>query len=251
VRYAALRRGSRPGGWTHRWPVTRPGDYPAGYVGAARAAARAAGYFYLNRGWRRSGCLLSHLRAGWTPTGWVVRVWYLDRRRKSRPLRRRRRPRRVRRRPRRRWRGRRPRWAVRTRRTGWIRRHRRTAWPATLAGVTPPDRWIWVRLRGVRLGNADTIAAHVGYRLRGRHARRIRGVALPILRLTQKIPGVVGARVRCAGRFTRRQRADRAVHRWGRVGRADRTVRVEDRGVSTALRFGRVGVTVTVAYAGG
>ena len=239
MRYAALRRGTRPGGWSRRWPVTAPLDYPGGYVGAARAARAAAAYFYLNRGVRRSKCLLSHVRPGWSPAGWITRVWYVDARRRTRPVRRRRRRRHRRVRPRRPWRRGRPAWAARTRRITW------------LAGEWRLGGWIWVRLPALRVGNADTLAAHVGYRLRGRHARRIRGVALPVLRLTQRMPGVVGARVRCAGRFTRRQRADRAIHRWGRVGRADRTARVEDRGVTAALRFGAVGVTVTVAYRGG
>lgn len=245
MKYAALRRGARPAGWTRRWPVTAPVDYPAGYVGAARAARAAAAFFYLNRGARRAKCLLSHVRPGWTSAGWVTRVWYVDRRRRRRPLRRRRR---VRRRRRRWWRRRRPAWSVATRRTRWLRRTGRVARLVGLDHHWSVGRWVWARIPRWNLGNVDTLAAYVGYRLRGRHARRIRGVVLPVLRLSQQMRGVSGARIRCAGRFTRRQRADRAIHRWGRVGRADRTARVEDRGVSAAFRFGAVGVTLTVAY---
>jgi ribosomal protein S3 len=88
------------------------------------------------------------------------------------------------------------------------------------------------------------------YRLRGRFERRTKSVALPLLRLTQKMPGVVGARVRCHGRFTRRQRADRATHKWGRLGRTHLGARVEDARTGAALRFGAVGVTLLVNYGG-
>jgi ribosomal protein S3 len=107
---------------------------------------------------------------------------------------------------------------------------------------------VWVRLPGLFEGNLDTLVAHLVYRLRGRFERRTKSVALPVLRLTQKMPGVVGARVRCHGRFTRRQRADRSVHKWGRLGRTHRAARVEDARAGVALRFGAVGVTVLVNY---
>jgi ribosomal protein S3 len=64
------------------------------------------------------------------------------------------------------------------------------------------------------------------------------------------MPGVVGARVRCHGRFTRRQRADRATHKWGRLGRTHLGARVEDARTGAALRFGAVGVTLLVNYGG-
>jgi ribosomal protein S3 len=105
-----------------------------------------------------------------------------------------------------------------------------------------------VRLPGLFEGNLDTLVAHLVYRLAGRYERRTKSVALPVLRLTQKMPGVVGASVRCHGRFTRRQRADAAVHAWGRLGRGDRSARVVDARTGVALRFGAVGVTVVVNY---
>jgi hypothetical protein len=228
VKYAALRRASRPGGFTRRWPVTAPRDYPGGHVGSARVVRAAAAYFYLNRGWSRARHLLSHLRVTWGSAGWVVRVFYVDARR--------RRPRRV-------GRG----------RSGWVRS--RGAAPY-LAGVATrwarsrPAGWVWCRLPGLFEGNLDTLVAHLVYRLRGRFERRTKSVALPLLRLTQKMPGVVGARVRCHGRFTRRQRADRSTHKWGRLGRTHLGARVEDARATTALRFGAVGVTLLVNYGG-
>ena len=57
--------------------------------------------------------------------------------------------------------------------------------------------------------------------------------------------------LRCAGRFTRRQRADRAAYRWGRLGRGDPATRVEEAFFTVPLRFGAVGVTLLVSYAPG
>lgn len=228
MRYARLRRAARPVGFTRRWPAAGVRlDYPAGHVGAARAAAAAAGYFYLNRGWRRTRNLFSHVRPVWTPAGWRTNVFYVDRRR-ARPVR-----------------------GGRPGRAAHLGAHPAAGYLTGVArrwGDPRGTTWVWCRLPTLVVGTLDTLVAHLGYRLRGRAERRVKQVALPLLGLTQRLPGAVGGAVRCHGRFTRRQRADRAVHSWGVLHRTARTARVADTAAAVTLRFGAVGVTLLVNY---
>ena len=116
---------------------------------------------------------------------------------------------------------------------------------ATLGG---PVVWQWCPLDTPHHGGVGLVQAALRYRLRGRYQRRIKTVVYPLMARLRRTPGVVGAQVRCCGRFTRSQRATRARYGWGRLGLGDPSQRVATAFVTVALRFGSVGVTVVVNY---
>lgn len=248
-------------------------DYPVGVYSGHQCTQLVRGYFLLNRPWRRTGNLFSHTRVFWR-TKWTALVWYVDRRR-------------VRRRTRAataavgwwRWCVRTPRttvvaflvaphryvqryrWGVRSfsqvpphphggrwNRLGLLSAARGFINPAAAAAVgLPGGVWVWCGLPDLFRAGLATVMADLAYRLTGRGERRIRGVALPLLNLTRQLPGVTGASVRCHGRFVRRQRADHQTYRWGRLSRTNASVLLDQGFATAALRFGAVGVTVTVS----
>lgn len=230
-------------GGSSNWRV----DYPGGYARGTAAAAAVGGYFFLNPGWKKSGFLFSHARVTWTPRGWTSRVYFVGRPRRRRP------PRGWRRwvRPRPPHRGRPPRGGRRSPprwgRTIFARGGRWAPWGETTR-VWRATRWVWCRIPTLRVGTLDTLMNHLSYRIRGHSERRIRGVALPLLGVTRRVLGAVGAHLRCSGRFTRRPRGETRSFKWGRLRRGTPTARVEQSFLTVPLRFGAVGVTLTVAY---
>lgn len=198
------------------------------------------GYFFLNRFWTlsRRGALFSHSSVHWTDGTWVVRVWYW--RRWRRPWRRR-------------WTRRlrfTPRWQ-----TIWIKDR---PWKKLIAtrGVAqlwsqhhPGAQLRWTRLGGIRSGGVPQLVWGLRYRLVGRIELRARRVVIPLLRAASRLPGVRGVHVRCNGRFTRRQRAGHEVFQWGALQRSRVNTRVQTGFYAAPLRFGSVGVTLTVSFA--
>ena len=255
-------------------------DYPVGHYLAQHTGQQVKSYFFLNPGWRRTGNLFSHTRVTWA-TQWVAWVWYVDRRQRqrsqtglrratewwrwlSRPARSPRRRRRTlkvvahRYRRRYRWGGQNGRPTVLTSSGGrWFRPGRlwlyRGALQRTAAARTarPDGRWVWCVLPNLFYAGVAPLMADLAYRLQGRGERRLRGVALPLLNLTRRLPGVTGAAVRCHGRFVRRQRADHQTYRWGTLHRTNLAVTVDQGFATAALRFGAVGVTLTVGFGPG
>jgi len=203
--------------------VTAHPDHPVGFRSGWDRLHRGVNYF---GGPRRGRYLFSHVRPGWSG-GWSLPCWYVDRRR--------RRPRRGRNR------------LVRVVRAG---RGYALGGGARVWGIPLGTVWVWTRLPGVFQGNLETLLSHVGYRLAGRGERRVKQVVLPLLGLTRRTPGVVGASVRVAGRFGRRQRADRARYSWGRPGRTHLGTFLADGTSEATLRFGRVGLKLAVNYGG-
>ena len=243
-----------PVGGSSTWRV----DYPVGYTRGELAAAAVGGYFFLNPGWRRSGFLFSHVRVTWTPQGWTSRVYFVGRPRRGRPPRGWRRWLRPSRPPRGVFRvGSFSRGVEQTRvappgvprwgRVVLARGGRSAPWGET-ARVWRATRWVWSRIPHLRVGTLETLMNHLSYRIRGRFERRIRGVALPLLGLTRRIPTAVGAHLRCSGRFTRRPRGETQNFTWGVLRRGTPSTRVEQSFLTVPLRFGAVGVTLTVAY---
>lgn len=217
--------------------------------------------------WWRSRKVYSHTTVVWSG-GWVVNVYVVSRTRRGR--RRRVHPRRVR--P---WRAapvvadhwwRRPPGRPATvefpglwhrlvrvvrRRRGYLTVGAAHAWgAAAAAGLGHPVRWRWCRFRNFHNGGAHTFLAVVRYALRGRGYRGIAGVVRPLLRVTRRAPYAGGASVRCAGRFGRKQRAEYKVHGWGRLTRSGVGAPVEEARLLLPLKFGVVGVTLTVSFAG-
>lgn len=233
-------------GGSSNWRV----DYPGGYARGTVAAATVGGYFFLNPGWKKSGFLFSHTRVTWTPAGWTSRVYFVGRPRRGRP-------------PSgwRRWvfpRPPREEFSVQVRkilppggsrwgRVIFARGGRAAPWGETTR-VWRTTQWVWCRIPTLRVGTLETLMNHLSYRIRGRFERRIRGVALPLLGTTRRVSGAVGAHLRCSGRFTRRPRGETQTFKWGVLRRGTPTTRVEQSFLTVPLRFGAVGVTLTVAY---
>ena len=140
-----------------------------------------------------------------------------------------------------------PRGAPRWGRVVLARGGRFAPWGET-ARVWRTTRWVWCRIPTLRVGTLETLMNHLSYRIRGRFERRIRSVALPLLGTTRRVSGVVGAHLRCSGRFTRRPRGETQTFKWGVLQRGTPTTRVEQSFLTVPLRFGAVGVTLTVAY---
>lgn len=256
-------------------------DYPVGHYHAQHIAQQVKTYFFLNMGWRQTGNLFSHTRVTWA-TQWVAWVWYVDRRQQRRsetelrratewwrwlaqPFRRRRsgRPRSsavVTHRYRRRYR-----WgrsgvyssATPVRGGRWFRPGHLWLYRGPLqrgaaaAAAHPGGRWVWCVLPNLFYAGVAPLMADLAYRLQGRGERRLRGVAIPLLNLTRQLPGVTGAAVRCHGRFVRRQRADHQTYRWGTLHRTNLAMAVDQGFATAALRFGAVGVTLTVGFGPG
>lgn len=219
--------------------------------------------------WWRSHKVYSHTTVVWS-AGWTVNVYVVGRPR-------RRRPRRVtppvRRRP---WRttpGGHPRWwrrplgkaprgeelpglwhrlvRVVRRRRGYLLAAGAATWAAeATTRLGHPVRWRWCRLRNSYQGGVLTLLAAVRYSLRGRGYRGMAGVVRPLLRATRRAPHAVGASIRCAGRFGRKQRAEYKVYGWGRLTRSGVGAPVEQSRLTLPLKFGVVAVTLTVSFAG-
>ena len=242
-----------PVGGVSNWRV----DYPVGYTRGEAAASAVGGYFFLNPGWKKSGFLFSHTRVTWTPSGWTTRVYFVGRPRRGRPppgwrrwLRPWRSPPGVYRVGRPRSRGARlvtPPGGSRWGRVVLARGGRYAPWGET-ARVWRATRWVWCRIPTLRVGTLETLMNHLSYRIRGRSERRIRGVALPLLGTTRRVAGAVGAHLRCSGRFTRRPRGETQTFKWGVLQRGTPTTRLEQLFLTVPLRFGAVGITLTVAY---
>lgn len=239
------------------WPLTpHTRDYGVNFKSSRTLSGEARGYFFLNPGWRRSRGLFSHVQTLWSSKGWKVQVWFLSgprrrrwgrrwpRTRLLRQHRRRRRPRRAR-----------PtlypgKWSRCVSLVGWKRRGVSVgahAWGLSRGGV----QWGWVRLpRGRRYTPPVGLLARLRYRLgTGRIEVRSRRVGLPLLRGALRLGGVVGAQVRCCGRFSRRQRATQETFRAGYLGKGTTRVTQVTEFTTLALRFGAVGVTLTVSFA--
>lgn len=245
-------------GGSSNWRV----DYPGGYSRGEIAAAAVGGYFFLNPGWAKSGFLFSHVRVTWGVSGWTTKVYFVGRTRRVRPplgwtrwvrpgrprrgevhVVSRRDPRRSRRGPRVPPGGVPPPWG----RAVTARGGKFAPWGET-ARVWRGTKWVWCRIPTLRVGTLETLMNHLSYRIRGRFERRIRGVALPLLGTTRRVLGAVGAHLRCSGRFTRRPRGEAQTFKWGVLRRGTPTARVEQAFLTVPLRFGAVGVTLTVAY---
>lgn len=237
------------------WPLTpHTRDYGVSFKSSRTLSAEARGYFFLNPGWRRSRGLFSHVQTLWSSKGWNVQVWFLGgprannprgwSRRGLRQLRRRRRPRRGR-----------PtlypgKWSRCLSLEGWKRRGVSVgaqAWGSPRGGA----QWGWVRLpKGQKYSTPAGLLARLRYRLgTGRIEVRSRRVGLPLLRGALRLGGVVGAEVRCCGRFSRRQRATQETFRAGYLGKGTARVTQVTEFTTLALRFGAVGVTLTVSFA--
>lgn len=262
-------------GVTHRypwvWPVLGRSGLTQDYPELFRVAHRLVGsvrHVLSHPRWWRSRKVYSHTTVVWS-TGWTVNVYAVSRLR-----------RRSRREPRLRER-RRPRRSIYAASTQWWRRPSRRMNHVTLPGlwhrlvrvvrqrrkyltitgatwwatevtrqVGHPVRWRWIHLRQPIHGGASTFLAVVRYGLRGRGLRGMAGVVRPLLRSTQRAPRVVGACIRCAGRFGRKQRAEHKVYRWGQLSRSGVGAPVEQARLTIPLRFGMVAVTLTINLAG-
>ena len=120
---------------------------------------------------------------------------------------------------------------------------------AKLWGTPRGGTWCWVRLNRPRYLGVATLLARMKYRLRGRIEMKARRVALPLIRGALRLRGVMGVEVRCNGRFSRRQRASHDVFRVGKLGRTQVATSQEVGFATVPLRFGAVGVTLTLSYA--
>jgi hypothetical protein len=122
-----------------------------------------------------------------------------------------------------------------------------TLWSSQKAAVYGvPLTWRWKRIP--KICSVNTVLALVAYRLRGRFTRRINLMAKPLLRLAKKVPGVRGIHLRCAGRFTRQERADHKVYRWGKsLGRSDMGQPLQSGRWAVPLKFGTVSLTLTMS----
>jgi len=238
------------------WPVSSAPtpEYAVGVKTSRLLEEEARGYFFLNPGWRRTRGIFSHVSSTWGAGTWRVQVWFLggprrrrrwtSRRRSLRVVRRRRRPRRsipV---------GKYPgKWGRSLLLRGWRRRGLSTG--AVIWGTPRGATWGWVRLpRGRAYTPPAGLLARIRYRLgSGRVEVRARRVGLPLLRGALRLGGAVGAEVRCAGRFSRRQRATQETWRAGYLGRNNSAVTRVTEFATLALRFGAVGVTLTVSFA--
>jgi hypothetical protein len=135
-----------------------------------------------------------------------------------------------------------------------MRRHRRHGPLLEMAQLWSAPRggtWCWIKLGRPSYLGVATLLARMKYRLRGRIEMRARRVALPLLRGALRLRGAIGVEVRCHGRFTRRQRATHNVYRAGRLGRTQVSTPQEVGFATVPLRFGAVGVTLTVSYTTG
>lgn len=135
-----------------------------------------------------------------------------------------------------------------------MRRHQRRGPLLEIAqtwGTPRGGTWCWIRLGRPGYLGVATLLARMRYRLRGRIEMRARRVALPLLRSALRLRGAIGAEVRCHGRFSRRQRASHDVFRAGRLGRTQVATPREVGFATVPLRFGAVGVTLTVSYTAG
>lgn len=103
----------------------------------------------------------------------------------------------------------------------------------------------WKRL--TRVCSVNTVLALMIYRLRGRFTRRVNLMARPLIQLTKRIPGVKGLHLRCAGRFTRQERADHKVFKWGVLGRSDLGQPLQQGRWVVPLKFGTVSLSLTVS----
>lgn len=238
------------------WPLNSSSapEYAVGVKVSRLLTGEAKGYFFLNSGWRRSRGIFSHAGALWSSKGWRVQVWFLGgpRRRRHGWTRRRGGLRRTRQRHR----------PTRARPAGypgkWSRclslrkwRSRGLTTGASTWGAPRGATWGWVRLpRGRTYTPPAGLLARIRYRLgSGRIEVRSRRVGLPLLRAALRLGGVVGAEVRCAGRFSRRQRATQETFRAGYLGRTNAGVTRVVQFTTLALRFGAVGVTLIVSFA--
>jgi len=235
------------------WPLTpHSQDYGVNFKTSRLLTQEARGYFFLNPGWRRTRGLFSHAETHWSGSAWRVQVWFLGgprrrrypRRLQLRRLRRRRRPRR----------GRPTRYPGKWSRCLSLRKWTRRAvtqgvrqWGSPRGGA----HWGWVRLpRGRGYTPVPGLLARIRYRLgSGRIEVRSRRVGLPLLRGALRLGGAVGAEVRCCGRFSRRQRATQETFRAGYLGRGDNHLTRVTEFTTLSLRFGAVGVTLTVSFA--
>ena len=237
------------------WPLNSAStpEYAVGVKVSRTLTQEAQGYFFLNSGWRRTRGIFSHAAPQWGQGTWRVQVWFLGgvrrrrgyrRRRTLRVVRRRRRPRRSR-----------PvggypgKWGRSLLLRGW--RRRGLSLGAAVWGHPRGAMWGWVRLPRGRLYTPPAgLLARIRYRLgSGRVEVRSRRVGLPLLRGALRLGGVVGAEVRCAGRFSRRQRATQETWRAGYLCRNHSGVTRVTEFATLALRFGAVGVTLTVSFA--
>jgi len=103
----------------------------------------------------------------------------------------------------------------------------------------------WKRL--ARVCSVNTVLALMIYRLRGRFTRRVNLMARPLIQLTKRIPGIRGLHLRCAGRFTRHERADHKVFKWGVLGRSDLGQPLQQGRWVLPLKFGTVSLSLTVS----
>jgi len=103
----------------------------------------------------------------------------------------------------------------------------------------------WKRL--AKVCSVNTVLALMVYRLRGRFTRRVNLMARPLMQLTKRIPGIKGLHLRCAGRFTRHERADHKVFKWGVLGRSDLGQPLQQGRWVVPLKFGTVSLTLTVS----
>jgi hypothetical protein len=109
-----------------------------------------------------------------------------------------------------------------------------------------PLCWRWKRLP--RVCSVNTVLAMGAYRLRGRFTRRINLMARPLLRLAQRVPGMQSVHLRCAGRFTRQERADCKTYRVGKsLGRSNFSQPLQSGRWVVPLKFGTVSLTMTMS----
>lgn len=233
-------------------------DYLTAKNQADRLRNSVVQYFRRHRNFRRSRQVYCYTRVHWVNTNWVVQSFCLPRRRRRRRgffswCRRVTKPRRDR-----------ERFVLstRTRPVGkwldllvrWSRRDRArwssvtSAWSAKWGGTAT---WRIRILSSLDKANAETWISYLRYRVRGKFERSANSIVLPLLRHARRSKRLRGCIIKCNGRFTRKQRAGHTRQQYGATRRSDLSAATEQGFLSFPLKFGAVGITITLLYSNG
>ena len=108
----------------------------------------------------------------------------------------------------------------------------------------------WRLISSARHGNINLWLGLLALRVNQRGTYRARAIAFPLMSWAeQQEITTAGVQFRCAGRFTRKQRADYEVYRFGQHTSFNNLTRAVDQVFFTfPLKFGAIGITLTVNY---
>jgi len=108
----------------------------------------------------------------------------------------------------------------------------------------------WRLISSARHGNINLWLGLLALRVNQRGTYRSRAIVFPLMNWAeQQEITPAGVHVRCAGRFTRKQRADYEIYRFGQHTSPNNLTQAVDQVFFTfPLKFGAIGITLTVNY---